>query len=211
MNVSMAAQVLSNSAANILRTYYPPETHGTAMLCDVMDQFFDCTNVRNQLEGTKKLKPFLVPYRDVNDERFYWLESVFLDYFHDWKISIANRPGNFTQNARDKMFISWQTYEGLQITALSTIEAVRFLLNKGMPFVLTERFNQDVLEGHFGRHRGIGHRNDNPDLYQFGYNSNTIRMQRSIAPVTGNTRGGHKQKRHVSWSIVDDTPLPKRK
>ena len=50
--------------------------------------------------------------------------------------------------------------EGLQITALSTIEAVRFLLNKGMPFVLTERFNQDVLEEHFGRHRGIGHRND---------------------------------------------------
>ena len=139
-----------------------------------------------------------MPYRHVNDEWFYWLESVFLDYFHDWKISIANRPGNFTQNARDKMFISWQTYEGLQITALSTIEAVRFLLNKGMPFVLTERFNQDVLEEHFDRHRGIGHRNDNPDIYQFGYNSNTIRMQRSIAPVTGNTCGGHKQKRHVS-------------
>ena len=105
----------------------------------------------------------------------------------------------------------WQTYEGLQITALSTIEAVRFLLNKGMPFVLTERFNQDVLEEHFGRHRGIGYRIDNPDLHQFGYNSNTFRVQRSIAPVTGNTRGGHKQKRHVSWSIVDDTPLPKRK
>ena len=115
MNVSMAAEVLSNSEANILRTYYPPppppppETHGTAMLCELMDQFFDYTNVRNQLEGTKKLKPFLVPYRYVNDERFYWLGSVFLDYFHDWNVSIANRPGNFTQNARDKMFISWQT------------------------------------------------------------------------------------------------------
>ena len=40
MNVNMAAQVLSNSVANILRTYYPPETHGTAMLCDLMDQFW---------------------------------------------------------------------------------------------------------------------------------------------------------------------------
>ena len=87
MNVRMAAQVLSTSVANILRTYYPPETHGTAMLCDFMDQLFDCTNVRNQSEGTTKLKPFLVPYRDVKDERFYLLESVFLDYFHDWKIS----------------------------------------------------------------------------------------------------------------------------
>ena len=115
------------------------------------------------------------------------------------------------QNARDRMFISWKTYEDLEITALSTIEAMRFLLNKGMSFVLTERFKQDVLEEYFGRHRGVGRRNDNPDLYQFGYDSNTIRMERSIAPVTGNTCGGHKQKRHVSWSIVDDTPLPKRK
>ena len=55
------------------------------MVCDFMDQygFFDCTNTRNHSEGTKKLKPFLMPYRDVNDERFYCLGSVFLDYFRD--------------------------------------------------------------------------------------------------------------------------------
>ena len=39
-----------------------------------------------------------------------------------------------------------------------------------MSFVLTERFNQDVLEEYFGRHRSIGRRNDNPDLYNFGCN-----------------------------------------
>ena len=79
-----------------------------------------------------------------------------------------------------------------------------------MSFVLTERFIQDVLEEYFGRHGNIGHKNDNPDLYNFGYNSNTIRMQRSIAPVVGNTRGGHKQKHRVSWVSVDNAPLPKR-
>ena len=56
----------------------------------------------------------------------------------------------------------------------------------------------------------MGCRNDNPDFYNFGYNSNTIRMQRLIAPVTGNTRGGRKQKRCVSWVAVDNAPLPKR-
>ena len=56
----------------------------------------------------------------------------------------------------------------------------------------------------------MGRRNDNPDLYNFGYNSNTIRMQRSIVPVTGNTRGGRKQKRCVSWVAVDNASLPKR-
>ena len=56
----------------------------------------------------------------------------------------------------------------------------------------------------------MGRRNDNPDLYNFGYNSSTIRMHRSIVPVTGNTRGGRKQKRRVCWVAVDNASLPKR-
>ena len=78
-----------------------------------------------------------------------------------------------------------------------------------MSFVLTEKINQNCIEDNFGRHRGLGRRNENPLLFQFGYDSNTIRMQRSIVPVTGNTRGGCKEKRHVSWEIVDETPLQK--
>ena len=35
-------------------------------------------------------------------------------------------------------------------------------------------------------------------------------MQLSILPVTGNTRGGDKQKRRVSWVSVDNAHLPKR-
>ena len=30
-----------------------------------------------------------------------------------------------------------------------------------------------------------------------------------VVPVTGNTRGAHKSKRHVSWSVIDKTPLSK--
>ena len=206
MNVRLAAQILSNTIANILRLYYPQEMHGTAEVCEYMDNFFDCLNVRNQLEGIKKRKPFLEPYRNQNDDRFNWLENKFLKFLEKWKISTQERAGNFTQNARERMFLSWQTYEGLRITVYSTIEAAKFLLSEGMPFVLTERFNQDVLEEYFGRQCSMGHRNDNPDLYQFGYNSNTIRMQRSVVPVTGNTRGVQKQKRQVSWSTVDETP-----
>ena len=76
-----------------------------------------------------------------------------------------------------------------------------------MSFVLTETFNQDCVEENFGRHRGLGRRNENPSLIQFGFDSNTIRMQRSTVPVTGNTRGGCKEKRHVSWETVDETPF----
>ena len=110
------------------------------------------------------------------------------------------------------MFLSHQAYEGLRITVNSVIECVKFLLSEGgMKYVLTERFNQDVAEENFGRHRGVGRRNENPTLHMFGYDSNTLRMARSVVPVRGNTKGAHTQKRRVSWHNVDHTPLPKRR
>ena len=36
-----------------------------------------------------------------------------------------------------------------------------------------------------------------PSISQFGYNDNTILMQRSVVPITGNTRGPQKSKRHI--------------
>ena len=115
MNVSFAVQVLSSTVPNVLRNYYGEETHGTAELCEYMDKFFDCLNVRNQIEGVKKRKSFLQPYTNLNDERFKWLKNYFLQYLLSWKMSIIDRPGNFSQTEKNKMFLSWQTYEGQQI------------------------------------------------------------------------------------------------
>ena len=75
------------------------------------------------------------------------------------------------------MFIPWQTYEGIKISIYSLFEVVKFLLENGTSFVFTETFNQDRLEEYFVKNRSLGQRNDNPDVYQFGCNSNTIRMQ----------------------------------
>ena len=81
--------------------------------------------------------------------RFVWLMQ-FLDYLRTWKENVDNRPGNFTQNARNRMFLSWQTYEGYQISVQSAVEVTRFLLQEGFEFVLTERFCQDPVEEYFG-------------------------------------------------------------
>ena len=78
------------------------------------------------------------------------------------------------------MFIPWQTYEGIKISIYSLFEVVEFLLENGASFVLPEKSNQDRIEEYFGKHHSLGRRNDNPDVYQFGCNSNTIRLQRSI-------------------------------
>ena len=208
MRVSLAAQVLSASVAAVLKSFGPAEAATTAKFCEMVDSFFDCMNVRSTTEHERKRKPFLAPYTSVEDERFQWLVE-FLEYLRRWKESTDNRPGNFTQNARSRMFISWQTYEGFKITVNSSIEATKFLLQEGMEFVLTERFCQDTLEEYFGNQRKLGRRSDNPHIRTFGYNSNTIRIQRAVSCQSGNTRG-RKDKRRT-WEQVTDDPLPCRK
>ena len=149
MNVKLAAQILSATNANIFNNYYRPETTQTALYCKHMNDFFNCLNAKSRNE-------FLKPYMTENDFRFDWLQNTLLPYFQNWKHNILQRPGNFTVSAREKMFASGQTHEGIQITCYSVIEATKCLLKEGLQFVLTERFWQDVLEEYFGSQRGIG-------------------------------------------------------
>ena len=53
------------------------------------------------------------------------------------------------------MFLSWQTYEGIQITLHSSIELIKYLSSQGVPYVLTEIFCQHPLENYFGRQRSM--------------------------------------------------------
>ena len=212
MKVSLATQILSESVGKVLtNSDYYPGTFATGKLCLMMDKFFDIMNIRNKDEWKLKRKENLKPFKDINDIRFLWLKNDFINYFLDWKNNIESRSGTFEKTDRSKMFISQQTFEGLMITAHSVVECVQFLLGDGLNYVLTERFSQDVLEENFGRHRAIGRRNDNPSLHQFGYDSNGLRIARSVVPVQGNTKGKHTQKRVPSWSIVDNESIPKRK
>jgi len=54
--------------------------------------------------------------------------------------NICNHTGIFADEDRSKMFIPWQTFEGLQITSYATVEAAKFLISEGMEYILTERF-----------------------------------------------------------------------
>ena len=52
----------------------------------MIDQFFDCMNVRSVSEHIQKRKDKVAPYTDIDDERFDWLFNVFLNYFDTWKL-----------------------------------------------------------------------------------------------------------------------------
>lgn len=85
---------------------------------------------------------------------------------------------------------------------------VQYLLSyPGLKFVLSERFNQDPIESHFGKHRQMKGGNDNPTVSQYNYSESTLRVlgSQALAPVTGNTKHGSSIQK-----MVDNTPLPKR-
>ena len=205
MNVRLAAQVLSSTVSNVLSAYGPPEAAGTAKYCMMMDTFFDILNIRNSKESEHKRKPFLEPFTSINDHRFQWLEETFLSYFESWQQSITTRPGNFTQNAKNNMFISWQTYEGIKITTQSIIEIVKYLLQNGFQYVFTEHFCQDPLENYFGRQRSSCGYGDNPNSKLSGYNDNAIRNSKIFRPIR------HGNSVDITNMEIDEEPVPCRK
>lgn len=200
--------MLSRSVAIALQESEDEEVLGTAMFCQMLNDYFDCTNVRSTTEHTRKRNELIKPYSSCEDERLVWMKQVFLKYLDDWKKSTLARPGMFSPDERAKMFLSAQTYQGLRISVYAHIEAIQFLLKEGFQYVLTERFMQDILEDYFGHQRAKGGRSDNPTAQEFGYNDLTIAAQRDIAPVIrGNVGGRYEVKK---WQEISNEPVKKR-
>lgn len=81
MKVSFAVQVLSNSVSEALQHHYPSgEADETAKFCKMINNFFDCANVRSTTEFSRKHNEFLAPYQSTSDNRFVWLEDTFIKY-----------------------------------------------------------------------------------------------------------------------------------
>lgn len=212
MKVSLAVQVLSNTVALALRRHYSTgEASETAKLCKMMNDFFDCMNVRSTSEHLRKCNSLLAPYRSTDDNRFDWLQNTFLKYLKDWRASTQVRQGNFSADDRGRMFMSIQTFNGLKMTVTSVISLTKFLLGEGFEFVLTERFCQDDLEEYFGYQRAQGRRSDNPSAAELGYNDLRIATLRDVAPAAGGNVSGRHSGKRSKWFNVSEEPLPKKK
>ena len=179
----------------------------TAQLWLMMDSFFDCPNVRSFTEHKTSRKPNVAPYKNCDDPRLNWLIDNFLVYLRNWKLYTETLPGNLSQSDREKMFISRQTFV---ITVYSMVEVTRHLSSKGVPEVLSNRFIQHILEEHFGQHRSLGRRNENPSSFAFGYQEDTVRDRQTVMKITLNTSGRHEKNKRP-WSHVNKETLKKRK
>ena len=125
MKVKLSVHVLSDTVASVLENFCLLECHWTAEYCKKLDILFDCLNVRSLDEFNNKRKPFLQPYKLINDSRFEWLFD-FIGYLKQWQESISGREGPFSKENKARMFISRQTYVGLKTTIYSLVECVKF-------------------------------------------------------------------------------------
>ena len=187
----------------------PNEAVETGWFCRRIDEFFDCCNVRNTKEWKTKLKPYLKPYRTLDDERYDHLKSEMLAY-EGWKEQIAKRDSElYSDEDKKKMFISTQTYQGILITSKSLIECVKFLIREGnVKFVLTERFCQDDLENYFGKQRAIGGSKTHPRVVDVSNNDSTIKANFFTQP----NEGANVKPSQSKWdNAISDEPLKKKK
>ena len=147
MRVNLAAQVLSEAVGNVLNNFGPEEAEGTGQLCIIMDNFFDCLNVQNTKEHIIKRKLFLKPYESVDDIRFAWLDE-FLQYFRSWKESTeARNDANYTENAKSKMFISWQSLQRVyKLLFYPSKKSVNFCYNKVSPILFQKGYVMAILK-----------------------------------------------------------------
>ncbi|XP_066916112.1 uncharacterized protein [Clytia hemisphaerica] len=129
-------------------------------------------NVKSTVAGIhtnkENLKPFKKPNPLKQDGRLDWLETNFLKFLNDWQAEIKAIP-DVDDKRKLRMCLSPQTLTGLRITVHSTIRLIPILLKEpGIEFVLTDRFNQDPIEEHFGKQRARLGGCDNPSLGQYG-------------------------------------------
>ena len=205
MKVNLAAQVMSNTVAKALELKYGNEVAATVEFISHINKWFDLMNVRSLREANRTRNLDVTPFTDVNDLRLLWLENEFLQYFTMWSNRINQTFPHLTKSEKAAMQLSHQTLNGLFITTKSVTECVRFLLSKGAEFVLTEHFNQDPLERHFGHYRQKGGLNENPSVWQVCHTLNQIRTVKcqGLAPKRGNVQA-------LDRDDLDAAPLPKR-
>lgn len=93
-------------------------------------------------------------FDDPEDSRLRWLDLVYLEYIEELKM--ASAPINFLTK---KLTMHWYL-----IANVASVQCIRFLLDRGLKFVLTRKFSSDPIESLFGTLRWSADCNDMLDV-----------------------------------------------
>ncbi|KAH9377962.1 hypothetical protein HPB48_015074 [Haemaphysalis longicornis] len=156
MRVKLATQTFSRNVADGLEFFSARGTDdlqnvkGTVLFTKKFNDLFDALNRNHPKEGI------------TNGSKDLRVLASFLHWLNTWEKEAAS--GKIARAS----FLTDQTAEGLRVTVLSTLELSRYLLKScGFKYVLTGKFNQDVLERFFGIIRHVGGQNEHPSMPTF--------------------------------------------
>jgi hypothetical protein len=118
----------------------------------------------------------------------------------------TRNPNLAPYTAIDDARLTWLIDDFLKYFVDWKVACVKYMLNLGTPFILTEVFNQDVLGQHFGHHRGRCGSNTNPTLSDMDNNMTHLRVigSQAVSGASGNTRQFNRNR------TIDNTPLLRR-
>ena len=142
--------------------------------------------------------------------RFEDMLNIMLIIFPKPETGYAYKPlfhyekQNKNRNYKNVTFLHKNINFFLSFSARSAIELIPSLL-------LTDTFNQDPLEKHFGKHRSKLGGCDNPTILQYGETERKFQVAKSdsIIVMRGNTSGRASVRRKID--TTKSAPLPKRK
>ena len=149
LRVKLATQVLSHSVASGISTYchfqaLPPEAQYTADFCEKMDQLFNCFN-SSSMRSNAKMRHAITTNSG---------HKKFLTDCLDWFSTIRS------QGPRTNL----PCVSGWKLAISSLLQLWDELhTNYGLPYLLTNRLNQDCVENLFSIIHGKGGHRDNPD------------------------------------------------
>lgn len=156
MRVKLATQIFSRSVADGLEFYSVrvkdglQNVKGTVQFTKKFNDLFDALNRNHPKEGI------------ASGSKDLRVLASFLHWLNKWEKEVAS--GKVARTS----FLTEQTAEGLRVTVLSALELSRYLLKScGFKYVLTGKFNQDVLERFFGIIRHVGGQNEHPSMPTF--------------------------------------------
>ena len=181
MKVPYAAQVLSKTVGNDLKSLGWEGCEETIRYILLCDRFFDILNGAHSSQAARYRNPDLAPFTSENmqDERFKWLKEEFLSYFVNWKKEVNAQP--ISQKEKERMLPPQATMNGLEISIRGIEGATKYFLSEGEGnFVMTRVFSQDPLEQYFGKQRMGGGGSRNPNAAQFMQKQVSLAIQKDL-------------------------------
>jgi len=167
MNVKLATQVLSHSVASAIRAYIaleklPTDANATADFVERVNRLFDIMNSNKRKTNNKWKRPLTLKSVEQMNE----LKS-FTNWASQWRFKSKQKSTIVKQTLPFK--------DGLMMTCTALHDVCMSLLETNkFRFVLTSRFNQDIVENWFSCIRGKGRNNDSRTTLEFESASKNI-------------------------------------